>query len=161
VWGDAPTHHLLINETLPFDHGLSTQVEQLRSWFEVVHEVTSVAQARELTEKLKTEAIRSAHRRLCTQHDAFVYESFSHYALPWRGIDSLDTVIAVEPGFVYTFDPEEYLSAAHLPKNTRGNASVGRLLKTIEPRSTTVVPPARKADIEPQLHRILADLIPE
>lgn len=161
VWGDAPTHHLLINETLLFDHGLNMQVEQLRSSFDVVHALTSVAQARELTEGLKTEAIQSAFRRLCTRHDSFVYESFSHFALPWREIESLDSVIGVEPGFVYTFDPKEYLTAARLPKNTRGNASVGRLLKMIEPCTTTVVPPACKADIAPQLHRTLADLIPD
>ena len=151
----------MINETLLYDHGLNMQVEQLRSSFDVVHAATSVEQAREVTQGLKTEAIQSAFRRLCTQHDSFVFESFADIALPWREIPSLDSVIAVEPGFVYTFDPKEYLTAARRPKSIRGNASVGRILRMVEPRTTTMVPPACRADIAPQLHRILSDLIPE
>jgi predicted P-loop ATPase/GTPase len=118
-----------------------------------------VEQAREVTRGLKAEAIRSAFRRLGTRHDSFVYESFADIALPWRELPSVDSVIAVEPGFVYTFDPKAYLTEARRPKSIRGNASVGRILRTIEPQTTTLIPPARKADIAPQLHRILSDLI--
>ena len=37
VWGETPAHHLLVNETLLFDHGLNRQIERLRSSFDVVH----------------------------------------------------------------------------------------------------------------------------
>ncbi len=105
---------VIVNDALPFRHGRERLVARLcRPETEVIH-VKILKELNKITDEHYDEAIRLAHRRIATKHDAIAYESYSDVAIPWRGIKDLDMVLAVHPGYIQAYDPDKYLSALEL-----------------------------------------------
>jgi len=52
--------------------------------------------------------------------DSVVIESFNDSAWPWEGLDRVETVLAVGPGHVFTYEPEKFRLAVFLSKHESG-----------------------------------------
>ena len=106
-------------------------------------------------------AVEQAHRTLESRYETMVYESYADIALPWKGMRSLDTVLAVEPGRVYLYDGRRYLRACELTGSVRGEevpigTAVCRLLKE---ERIVELPPQPSGSILPTLVEKVPELL--
>lgn len=46
--------------------------------------------------------------------DVVIIEGFNDAAWPWDGLDSVDTVLVVGPGHIFSYDPERFRKGAYL-----------------------------------------------
>lgn len=68
--------------------------------------------------------------------DLVIIESFNDSTWPWDGLESVDHVLVVSPGHVFSYDPEKFRKATHLVN--RGNLPIrevtfGRIADLLKP----------------------------
>ena len=154
-WGEETKETVVVNDTLPFRHGREKLVAKLyKPETEVVH-VKTLRELNEIVDMRYNEAVKLAHKRIMTEHDAFVYESYADIALPWIGIRDLDMVLAVHPGYIYAYDPDKYLSALDLSINLLQEERTENVVNLLKPIKTVKVPPYRSKKIVKEIKRKL------
>lgn len=154
-WGEKPNETVVVNDALPFKYGRERLVAKLyKPETKVVH-VSTLRQLNEIVDLYYDEAIEVAHRKIATEHDALVYESYADIALPWRGIRDLDLIIAVHPGYIQTYNPDKYLSALDLSTNLLREQRTENVVSLLKPIKTTMVPPYTSAEIIKKIKRKL------
>ncbi len=122
----------------------------LRKLLAHAKKIVRVSNAKELDSVTKAYyggAVESAHTRIMESHDSLVYESYSDVALPWSGILGLDAVLLVEPGHVYRYDPERYMSALRIQGSMLNEGSTRRIAPLLDPVGSLTVPPCRSERI--------------
>ncbi|NIR88109.1 hypothetical protein GWO13_11430 [Candidatus Bathyarchaeota archaeon] len=147
LWKKKPKETVVVNDALPFKHGMERLVAKLcKPETEMVH-VRTLRELNEIVDMRYDEAIKLAHRRIAAEHDALVYESYADVALPWRGIKELDLVLAVHPGYILAYDPDKYLSALDLSTNLLQERRTQNVVNLLKPIKTVRVPPYKSGEI--------------
>ncbi|MFQ6085984.1 MAG: hypothetical protein ACE5OY_06960 [Candidatus Bathyarchaeia archaeon] len=150
---------IVVNDDLPFRHGGEDLVKNLyKSDAEVLH-VRSLTELNEVVGKYYEGAVEKAHNRVTAKHDAIVYESYGDIALPWEGIKDLDLVLAVEPGYIHSYEPDKYIAATNLQTELIGEVSAKSLLKFLRSVKTVRVPPYRSGEIVGKIKRKLSSIV--
>ena len=76
--------------------------------------------------------------------DMVIIESFNDSTWPWDGLDSVDHVLVVSPGHVFSYDPEKFRKATYLMK--RGNLPIREVTFG---RMADLLKPTHKLEIKP------------
>jgi predicted P-loop ATPase/GTPase len=76
--------------------------------------------------------------------DVVMIEGFNNAAWPWDGLESVDAVLLVSPGHIFTYDPERFRKAAYLMN--RGSLPIrevtfGRISDLIKPLNRLEIRP--------------------
>lgn len=129
---------VVINDALPFSYSVEELVRKLRNSNPVVH-VSDMKEYNMVIRENYDPATRFAYEEVMKHCDIIVHESYSDVALPWKGIKRLNSVLVVEPGFVYVYDGEKYLSAVKLTKGRE--AKTRRALDLLKPVKKIEIPP--------------------
>ncbi len=157
LFDDQTRDIAILNDTLPFEYGREELVENLFEKVTSVYHVSDLEELKRISNYGHYEAaIRSAYRRITREHGAVVFESYSDIALPWQGIENLDIVLAVEPGYIYIYDPDKYLSAAELSTNIRNELKAEGVCRLLKPMKTVRVPPFRPGQMVNRLQDKIA-----
>jgi predicted P-loop ATPase/GTPase len=126
----------IVNKTLPFVHGAEKLLEDIKNKVYI----SNLSEFNELILHLYDQSTHEAHKIIAKAADSIIYESYSDIALPWNGIKELDMVFVVEPGSIFLYDPQKYLTAVKiLNGREKSTKDVVELLKPVE---TVKLPPA-------------------
>jgi predicted P-loop ATPase/GTPase len=76
--------------------------------------------------------------------DVVIVEGFNNAAWPWDGLESVDTVLLISPGHIFSYDPERFRKAAYLMN--RGNLPIrevtfGRISDLLKPLNRLEIRP--------------------
>lgn len=82
------------------------------------------------------EYVTQAFSRIEKETDTTIIESFNDSTWPWEGLDSVDSVLVVSPGHVFSYNPEKFRKATYLMK--RGDLPIrevtfGRIADLLKP----------------------------
>jgi predicted P-loop ATPase/GTPase len=82
------------------------------------------------------EYVSKSFSKIENTKDIVIIESFNDTAWPWDGLDSVDHVLVVSPGHVFSYDPDKFRKATYLMK--RGNlptreVTFGRISDLLKP----------------------------
>jgi predicted P-loop ATPase/GTPase len=159
IWNDGQRQITILNNRYP---GIRDLWDHLRKLLAHSNKVVRVSNAEELNSVTKAyygRAVESAHTIIAKSHDSIVYESYSDVALPWSGIVGLDAVLLVEPGHIYCYDPDRYMSALRIQGSILNEGTTGRIAPLLDPQGTLTVPPCRSERIIGWLSRGLRTLL--
>ncbi|MHA3963859.1 MAG: hypothetical protein AM325_009980 [Candidatus Thorarchaeota archaeon SMTZ1-45] len=88
--------------------------------------------------------VSDAFTKLERSVDIVIIEGFNNAAWPWDGLGSVDSVILISPGNIFSYDPERFKKAAYLMN--RGNLPIrevtfGRISDLLKPTSHLEIRP--------------------
>lgn len=157
-------HYIIINKTLPFEHGAERFINRLCQKATRVVYVTGLKDLNEISD-LYERAIESAYEVILRKHDFIVYESYSDNALPWNGIEGkVSLILAVEPGRICLYDPNKYFLTLQLLKGFRKEITTKNIRGLLKPLKTVKIPPYRSSELiekmKEKIHEILHDFYP-
>ncbi len=142
AWEDDQEQTLVLNRMFDLDMETNSLLSKVKRNSDTRIEVGSSEKLNEVFINRYLRAIESAHELVYAESDAMVYESYADVALPWSGIDNLDMVLGVEPGFILEYDPEKYLQAARMYSNFLNEGTTRRIIKLLKPRRKATFPPS-------------------
>lgn len=151
LWREKPEGIVVANDALPFSHGRESLVAKLYKPETDVMRVTTVRELNDIIREYYDKAVELAYERMSSELDALVVESYADIALPWRRLEDLDMVLAVEPGYIEAYDPDEYLSAVNLSAKRQREQRTGDIVELLNPIKTIKVPPSRTEEIVSRL----------
>jgi predicted P-loop ATPase/GTPase len=79
------------------------------------------------------------------QADVVIIEGFNDAAWPWDGLDSVDVVLVVGPGHVFSYDPEKFRKAAYMM--VRGNLPIREVTFS---RMSDLLKPTGRIEVTPE-----------
>jgi predicted P-loop ATPase/GTPase len=102
------------------------------------------------------EYVSKSFSKIETAKDMVIIESFNDSAWPWDGLDSVDHVLVVRPGHVFSYNPERFRKATYLMK--RGDlpireVTLGRISDLLKPEHKLEIKPDSNLTCD-QLNRI-------
>jgi len=90
------------------------------------------------------EYVAQAFSQIERDTDMTIIESFNDSVWPWEGLDSVDTVLVVSPGHVFSYNPDKFRKATYLMK--RGNLPIREVTFG---RIADLLKPAHRIEIKP------------
>lgn len=152
-------HYIIINKTLPFEHGVECFINRLCQRAARVIYITGLKDLNEIS-NLYEEAIESAYKTISQRYDFIVYESYSDNALPWNGIEGkVDLVLAIEPGRIYLYDPSKYFLTLRLLKGFRKEVATNNIRGLIKPMKTVKIPPYRSIELIEKMKEKICEIL--
>jgi len=85
--------------------------------------------------------------------DVVVIEGFNDAAWPWDNLESVDAVLVVAPGHVFSYDPEKFRKAAYLM--VRGNLPIREVTFS---RMSDLLKPIGRIEVTPETNLTSADM---
>ncbi|MHA1637061.1 MAG: hypothetical protein ACTSUB_03505 [Candidatus Thorarchaeota archaeon] len=83
--------------------------------------------------------------------DVVIIEGFNNTAWPWEGLDSVDVVIAVGPGHIFTYNPERYRKGSFIVKygsQPIRDVPFTRVSEMIKPQKTLLLKPGQTMTLD-------------
>ncbi|MCD6470052.1 hypothetical protein J7L29_04555 [Candidatus Bathyarchaeota archaeon] len=152
-------HYIIINKTLPFEHGAECFIDRLCKKAARVIYVTGLKDLDEISD-LYDKAIESAYERISRKHDFIVYESYSDNALPWKGIEGkVSLILAVEPGRIYVYDPNKYFLTLRLLEGFRKEVTTNNIRGLIKPLKTVKISPYLSSELIEKMKKKIDEIL--
>ena len=85
--------------------------------------------------------------------DVVIIEGFNDAAWPWDNLDSVDVVLVVGPGHVFSYDPERFRKAAYL--TVRGNLPIREVTFS---RVSDLLKPQTRIELTPETNLTAFDV---
>ncbi|MFX1481572.1 MAG: hypothetical protein ACFFCP_00135 [Promethearchaeota archaeon] len=79
-----------------------------------IYEVENLEAVQEFEKQYFERYVTESFTHVENHSDVVVIESFNDTAWPWDGLISVDSVLVVGPGHVFSYDPEKFRKAAYL-----------------------------------------------
>lgn len=159
LWQEKSEEIAVVNDTLPFSYGREHLVNNLYQAMTEVRHVSNVKELNEVITGYYPRAVEQAYKRISSQHEAVVCESYADIALPWKGLKNLDLVLAVQPGYVQAYSPEKYLSAVSLSAKRKREQRTQEVLDLLNPIKTVKFPPYRPQQVLDKLKKKMSSLL--
>lgn len=103
---------VVVNATLPFDHGLRDALAPLLRGPAETLAVETLDDLNRIQREHYESSIRSSAALVYEHADVVVCESFGGACLPWRELTALALVVAVHPGYFCSYAGAEYQAEA-------------------------------------------------
>jgi predicted P-loop ATPase/GTPase len=87
-----------------------------------IQEISNLEEVQEFERLYFEQYVSEAFVEVEGSADAVVIEGFNNSAWPWEGLKTVDIVLLVSPGHVFSFDPERFRKASFLMN--RGNQPI-------------------------------------
>lgn len=158
LWHNDVVKNLVVeNEALSADYN-NLDFRNIRANASTIYRVRDLKRLNRITKKYYSYAVELAYKRMLTQHEYLVIESYSDIALPWNGLNDLDIVIGVKPGQIRVYEPKKYLAAVQLvtPTYSQEEVSTARIVELIKASKEVTVPPLTAEE----LLQVLKEKIP-
>lgn len=109
-----------------------------------IYEVNSLEEVQEFEHQHFEQHVSESFAHLEDLTDIVIIEGFNNAAWPWDGLDSVDAVLVVGPGHVFSYNPERFRKAVYLMN--RGHLPIrevtfGRISDLLKPINRLEVTP--------------------
>jgi len=118
-----------------------------------IQEITSLEEVQKFERLNFEQHVSQSFTKIEESADVIVIEGFNDAAWPWKGLESVDAVLLVCPGHVFSYDPKRFRKAAFLMK--RGNLPIREVTFS---RISDLLKPLGNLELRPESELTLDDI---